>query len=371
MPRECDPICLFFGTMKIKGLYEKRGWWYYQPPQVNGIRPKRVALRTKSRAEALRLYEVLAKQDFRDRRGGQLRAEIDRYLAEKLSRGIHTEKTSRNTGYTLGQLADFLGPGKAVGEIRTADMQEWVGALGKTNNSTSINSVVGSTKGFFSWAVKEGLLLESPIAGLELPKKVVTRSESYCSREERDRLIARVDRDDLALILHLGFFAGMRIGEIVEARRDWLDLDGRVITIRNTSTFTAKGKRTRKIRMSHRLHGFMVGYLERWADLAGVGSGLNDYLLRPDKADGKKWKKAGSQPNRWRYDPTRPFKDHARACGLEWIGFHSMRHTFGTLHAMANTPLATIAREMGDDYKTTFNSYVGYTRHGDHSDAID
>lgn len=32
---------------KIKGLYEKRGWFYYQPPTGDdGVRPKAIALGT-------------------------------------------------------------------------------------------------------------------------------------------------------------------------------------------------------------------------------------------------------------------------------------------------------------------------------------
>jgi len=41
-------------AMKIPGLSQKRGWWYYQSPQVDGIRPARVALRTQDKATAVR-----------------------------------------------------------------------------------------------------------------------------------------------------------------------------------------------------------------------------------------------------------------------------------------------------------------------------
>ena len=90
-----------------------------------------------------------------------------------------------------------------------------------------------------------------------------------------------------------------------------------------------------------------------------------------DEKAGKHWKKPTAQANRWRYDPRYPFSRHCASRGLDWVGFHRMRHTFGTLHTMADTPLAVIAHEMGDDYKTTYNNYIGYSRHGGHNDAID
>ena len=360
--------------MKLKGLYQKRDWWYYQPPMIDGQRPAPIALRTKERREAIEKYDTLVRQNHRERRRGQVTGEIKRYLAEKLARKQHSEKTSRNTADTLRLMLDFLGHSRAVADITTADLQNWVAHLSLTNNSTSINSRISTVSGFFTWAKKEGFILESPILALEIPKAVATRSEGYCTRPERDRLLQAVpaDRSDLQLILHLGFFAGLRIGEIVEARVEWADIEGRVFHVRNTDTFTAKGKRARMIRMSPRLHQFLENYRASvWPTLPGSSTCRYRYLLRPDKKPGRKRKSTATQPNRWRYDPRVPFDKITDAAGLPWVGFHSMRHTFGTLHAMANTPLATIAREMGDDYKTTFNNYVGYTKHADHSGAID
>ncbi len=46
----------------VKGLYEKRGWFYYQPPTPKdgpgkGVRPKAVALKTQDLATALERME--------------------------------------------------------------------------------------------------------------------------------------------------------------------------------------------------------------------------------------------------------------------------------------------------------------------------
>jgi integrase len=117
------------------------------------------------------------------------------------------------------------------------------------------------------------------------------------------------------------------------------------------------------VRLSPRLAAFLSGY------------GLREpYLLRPDKLPGKKiTHRKGERTKAWRYryDPRRPFKDHVRACGLGWVSFHTMRHTFATLHALAGTPLTTIARELGDDERTTYHNYVGHSRSTSHAAAID
>ena len=356
--------------MKLRGLYQKREYWYFRPPQVKGVRPPAIALGTKDRSEAIRQYEILAKQVRRTHQGGKLKLEVGRYIALKREMGLHTPKTSRDTGDLLKRMTIFIGENKTVPDCTTERLQDWFTHLQKTNASTSLNSMRGTISGFFTWAVTEEMIAENPVNGLVLPKIVATRSEKYCTKEERDRLIAgSLDREDVSLILMLGFFAGMRIGEIVEARVGWIDLHGGVVHVKNTETFTAKGKRSRIIRMSRRLKEFLTEYMENWPNLKGADS--RDYLLRPDKAPGKKRKSKTTQANRWRYDPRVPMKKHCASCSLEWVGFHTLRHTYATLHAMADTPLATIAREMGDDYRTTYNNYVGYSRHGGHSDAID
>ena len=43
----------------IKGLYKKRGFYYWQPPQKDGIRPKAIALRTKDYNEALKKLDEI------------------------------------------------------------------------------------------------------------------------------------------------------------------------------------------------------------------------------------------------------------------------------------------------------------------------
>jgi len=355
---------------KIKGLYQKRGWWYYQAPMVKGHRAKAIALGTKDRSEALRIFEQLRRRDSMELRDGGLRLEVARYVEDRLRGGFHTPNTSRETARSLGKMVDLIGPGKSVAQVSRENMQEWLATMEGLSPAT-VKAVVGRGSAFFAWAIDQGLALDNPCRSLKTPRLIPTRAERYCTRTERDKLIEDVPagRDDLALILWLGFFAGLRIGEIVEARVRWVDLDAGLITVENTETWTTKDKAHRRIRVSTRLSEFLGGYLERWPELPGATD--RDFLLRPDKAPGKKVKSQSKQANRWRYDARRPFKRHVENCGLDWVSFHTLRHTFATLHALAGTPLTTIAREMGDDADTTFRNYIGYTRESGHSDNVD
>ncbi|MFK5920884.1 MAG: site-specific integrase [Verrucomicrobiota bacterium] len=354
--------------MKLKGLFCKKetGIYYYQPPQKKGYRASIISLRTKDKDEAIKKYLEVSQNAQSLIKPAALAFEVERFHKAKTKSKRHTADSSRGSKYVLKLLIDRLGKRKNIASITTADLKKWKDELdANERSSATIRTYFGRLSSFFAWAIKEGVCTSNPVNAIELPKTIASRSERYCTRAEREALLAACPekRDDLALILHVGFFAGLRVSEIIEMRPDWIDLQSGTLTIQNTPTFTTKDKRHRIIRMSPRLTTFLTEYGMR-----------EPFMLRPDKKHGQKithHKDKKTTAWRYRYDPRRPFKKLAVQCDLPWVSFHTMRHTFATLHALAGTPLTTIAREMGDDERTTYHNYVGHSRHSEHAAAID
>jgi integrase len=365
----CYQDLIRLDQMKLKGLYQKTDSkiWYYQPPMAKGVRPKPISLATKDEETAVAKYYAVAAELEEQFRRGSIRMELVRYVQEKKLSGEHSPATTDHTERTMDQVIKMLG-NREVSSYTSADMKSLRETWMKKNLSpASVHSYFGRVGAFFAWAVKEGLTKKNPLDEVTMNRRLPTRAERYCSKEERDRLIDSLpmERLDLALCLWLGFFAGFRKMDIVEARRDWIDLEGAVITVRPTDTYAPKGKKARRIRMSPRLKEFLTLYME------SIDFGDSVYLLRPDRKPGKKQKTRGKKAWRYRWDPRAPFAAHVKKAKLEWVGFHTMRHTFATLHALAGTPLTTIAKELGDNYKVVYENYVGYTRHDNHSAAAD
>lgn len=376
--------------MKLRGLYRKTdsGIFYYQPPMVKGVRPKPISLETKDEEEATAAYYALLAEANAAFKKGTLRMEGARFIAEKKGEKIHRSSSSTETERVLKAALDFLG-NREVSAITHEDIRRlhksW---LAKDLSSATIAGYLARLRGFFTWAVQERLTRENPVKGIKQPRDLPTRSERYCTKEERDRLIATVpeDRQDLALVMWLGFFAGLRRREIDEARRDWVDLEAGVLHVKSTPTFTPKSSRgIRMIRLSPRLHAFLTEYLAAPMRPRKRGHGKaaapapvplpdlkpGDYLVRPDKKPGRKVKTRGKKQNRYRFDARRPLEQHVTAQGLEWVNFHAMRHTWATHHALNGTPMSTLAKELGDTVKTTYQHYVGYQRETSHSAAVD
>ncbi len=376
--------------MKLKGLYQKTdsGIWYYQPPQAKGVRPKPISLGTKIESEAVEAYYAILADTSSAFRRGSLRMEGARFIAERLAEKVHRTTSSAETERVIGAVVELLG-NREVADYGHEDMRKlhriW---LARDLSPATISAYFARLRAFFTWAVGERLCKGNPVAGIQMPRDLPTRSEKYCSKDERDRLIATLptDRQDLALVMMLGFFAGLRRREIDQARRDWIDLEAGVLTVRRTPTFAAKSTRGhRTIRLSPRLAAFLADYLAAPMRPRKRGHGCetapepvplpllqpHDYLVRPDKKPGRKIKTRGKQENRYRFDARRPLEEHVAAQGLPWVSFHVMRHTWATLHALAGTPMTTLAKELGEEAETVFRHYVGYQRESSHSAAVD
>jgi integrase len=355
--------------MHLRGLYRKTdsGIWYYQPPMAKGIRPKPVSLRTKDEEEAIAAYHSVARDLDAIYRRGSMRMEIARYLADKRARHEHTANSSEASERVLNEALSVMG-NREVDRYSEDDIKRLVATwTARGIGAATISTYIKRVRAFFRWSVDEGLRKTNPALVARLPKTLPNRAEKYCTKAERDKLIATLPaaRLDLALVMWLGFFAGLRRLEIDQAQRRWVDLEGGVLHVQATETFVPKNKQARTIRLSPRLAEFLSGYLEK------VPGEPTDFLLRPDKRMGKKKKARGSKANRYRYDARHPFEVHVAGQGLEWVGFHTMRHTWATLHAIAGTPIAVLAKELGDTIKTTSDHYIGYQRQGGHAEAID
>jgi len=128
-----------------------------------------------------------------------------------------------------------------------------------------------------------------------------------------------------ALIL-LGAYAGLRIGEIVHARRDWLDVDNRLLRVRATDDWHPKGNKERTLPLHRAL-----------LPLAEGGE-----LLVPVT------KRAAQQA----------VTDLARQAGLDHVTAHTLRHTFASRAVMEGVPLYTVSHWLGHASITTTQIYA-------------
>jgi integrase len=341
----------------IKGLYQdSAGYWRYQPSRKGlpkgVLPPAAVSLGTKDQAVAIaKLVKERRLESARVATGEapirRLREWVRYYLDDRKRVGRHAVITSTQMAQRLAHAVDYFGDVNPATVTRAAVM----GFYGKLNESgvthATVHQQMRYLRSLFYWLLEREVVKENPAARLRLPVVRQTRRDGFCTREERDRVMTACpeDRPDLKFVLMAGFYLGMRINEIANCRWDWFPLGAGYCVIQSdekkTGSFETKTRCSRTVPL-HPLFTAFLSSLQR-------GDGA-DYILHPNKKQGKQW---------LRWDPRRPFTILMRACELAWVTPHTMRHTFGSLHAIAGTPELKIRRWMGITQQTLDRHYAG------------
>ncbi len=336
----------------IKGLYQKRGWWYFSRMR-GGIR-KTIALETRDESDAIRRALELANgPDLAI--GGTLEGEIEAFVAFKLSRNEFSRFSAENKKLTLKRFARWVGPGTAIPSIKTSDLQRFYGEeRGRVTESTAQGYMM-CLRSFFTWLQKERTIIATnPATSISMGRWDYGTKTEYCQPELRDALLAGwrssptkvMSKDQartIAFVMHAGFEAGLRRNEIVEARPSWFLLRGRSLRVQKTETFRPKDREARAIPLTD----VFIAFLERYP-MNGT------WCIAPEVQRGK---------SRYRYDFIRPFNLYLEFMGrelgqdLSWVTPHVMRHTFGSLLAIAGESLVKISEWMGDDPRVTDRHY--------------
>ena len=217
---------------------------------------------------------------------------------------------------------------------------------GKVEETTA-QGYLATIRSFYEWLRLNGKVRVNPVVGIKLDRVDHKGRDKFCLSSLRDTLIDGCKRDDLKLILYLGFHAGLRRTEITEARPEWFDLEAGMLKIAETETFKPKDREARSIPLTKEFQRFLAIY------------GLpKPFVLRPDKPSLPPLKTRKPDDPTYRYDFRRPFDDHMKAHGCPWVTPHVMRHTFASLLASASVSIYMIAKWLGDDVRVTEKHYA-------------
>ena len=331
--------------MKISGLSKNsHGFWQYRPSRKGlpkgAPAPKAIPLGTKDEDEAILKYSEVRRQE--PLNGGQpLKQWIDAYLHAMSQSRKHRSRTAADVTRDLGVMLEFFSNADPA-EISAQDMMRWHAHLsaGKRSNST-VHRYFRYARAFFNWLMEQNVVRKNPASKLKIPRPSQSRRDRFCTAAQREAMIAACTTDDVRLLMLLGFFLGLRINEIVNARWSWFSADLKTCTVLNEGdTFRTKTGSQRMVPIHSRLRE-VLEKMERDHE---------SFVVAPKVAQGKTW-------HRW--SPRRSFAAAAEAAGCKWATFHTMRHTFGSLHAQAGTPEIMIRRWMGITVETWNSHYAG------------
>ena len=154
-------------------------------------------------------------------------------------------------------------------------------------------------------------------------------------------------------IITTAFFTGMRLGELINMKWDWIDFKEELITVKNTNEFRTKSKRERIIPIHYKVKTFLQKY------------SLN---IKKDKESLIFYRVEGIKLNAGYI--SKQFKKLVREAKLnDRIHFHSLRHSFASALIKHGVSLYIVKELLGHSSITTTQKY-SHLNNGSLSQAI-
>lgn len=268
-----------------------------------------------------------------------LQTEIEHHLTYKSTRKAYSQATIEGKGFSLRKFLKTLRKNSKLCDVTTAQIQKYYDDSLRNLSPASAHKRLMDLRAFFNWALQERKIFRNPAVDVRSESRPRFARTRYCTRELRDRLIRECQREDLKLVLMLGFHAGLRKNEIIQAVPSWFNLELGFIDLHDTASMRfTRIKRGRTVPMTNELKAFLQDY--------GLRS---PFLLHPEVAQ---------RGTYYRYNFAKPFRAYMRAQDVAWVTPHVMRHTFASLLAIDGKSIYKIAAWLGDTVKVAEDVYA-------------
>lgn len=160
---------------------------------------------------------------------------------------------------------------KNIEDIKASDIKLWYKQIDDVGNKSKRN-YLSVLKGIFDVALHDEVIQKNPMVHVKFPKYHAPRINPFSADEVKSILDGAQDFNfNFVYFLAMGFFSGMRTGEILALKRSEIDLEKRVISIRSTrSRFGENSPKTfgskRDIPIIDSLYPYILKMYEREND---------------------------------------------------------------------------------------------------------
>ncbi|MDD4506694.1 MAG: site-specific integrase [Sulfurospirillaceae bacterium] len=145
----------------------------------------------------------------------------------------------KNKGIILQRFDDFKD--RNINDIKASDIKLWYKQIDDVGNKSKRN-YLSVLKGIFDIALHDEIIQKNPMIHVKFPKYHAPRIDPFSSDDVKMILNAAKDFNfNFVYFLAMGFFTGMRTGEIISLKRSEVDLQNRVISIRSTRSRFGEG----------------------------------------------------------------------------------------------------------------------------------
>lgn len=230
-------------------------------------------------------------------------------------------------------------------------------------------------RNIFKRAVDWRLIKESPAENVKKPK-ITTKEVAVYDENQAADLMKALENEQIQwqVFIKLAITTGLRRSELLGLELKHLDLEKRVISVRQGLTYTKE-------------HGFVIGELKTSGSKRNVSIPVSLIPLIKKLKSRKQHERMAADElwndgdtfllfSDWSGKPLHPssvntwWKRFIKRRGLDYINFHALRHTSATLLINKGVHAKTISSRLGHaDIKTTMNIYGHALESADQSAA--
>ncbi len=241
----------------------------------------------------------------------------------------------RSIKLSFKQFMDFIGD-IALNQISTRLIDKFISGI-YSRSPYAAKLYYSTIKAAFTKAVDWNYLNENPFKKIKAPK--MSKSfPVFISELELTEILNNTKTQLLKDIFTTAFYTGMRLGELLNMKWNWIDFSQNIITIKNSDEFKSKSKRERIIPIHSKVKvilqtRFPIGKQQQHNFIFFRYSGikLNEDFI------------------------SKQFKKTVRGAKLnDKIHYHSLRHSFASALVQRGVSLYAIKELLGhEDIKTT------------------
>ncbi|MGA1933108.1 tyrosine-type recombinase/integrase [Arcobacter sp. YIC-464] len=122
---------------------------------------------------------------------------------------------------------------KKINSIKASDLSLWQSKLQEDFSSKYIQSIRAIFNGIFEDALRDEIIPKNPLSLVKFPKIETIKKINPLSKEQIFKILD-VTPDKIKAFFAIGFFGGLRTGEITALRYSDIDLENRVIKVNKT-----------------------------------------------------------------------------------------------------------------------------------------
>ena len=237
--------------------------------------------------------------------------------------------------YSFNQFISFVGDIELTKiDIRLID-KFIISSFSKTQRGAHL--FYRTLKATFNKAIEWNYIESNPFTKVKFPK-LAKSFPTFISEDELLIILANTPYQYLKDIFTVGFYTGLRLGELVNMKWNWADFFQNQITVKCSDDFQTKSKKERIVPMSEKVRSILINRYNSFSHYPNevVFYRINDRRLHQETI-------------------SKQFKDAVRKSNLnEKIHFHSLRHSFASLLVQKGVSLYVVKELLGhEDLATT------------------